>query len=133
MAQPVRRGSAALVLLLALSLTAVACGGGGGGGGGGNPAKSSTATTANLTRSAAYAKPGPYPVGYTQLSLNGRAVIVWYPADPAAVAGKPKVTYDQRPPLPASFKASVPDQYNTVVTMNAYADVAPSAKGPFPV
>jgi predicted dienelactone hydrolase len=58
---------------------------------------------------------------------------VWYPAADDAVAGKQKATYDQTTPLPDNLKALVPAEFNTVVTMDAFTDVAASAKGPFPV
>ena len=82
---------------------------------------------------AAYAKPGPYAVGYTTLMFPDRSVAVWYPADATSVAGKPKATYEQSTPLPDNLKGLVPAQYNTSVTMNAYGDVQASTKGPFPV
>lgn len=121
-----------IVIVIALSLACItaACSSGS------SDTKSSSATTttvANRGAEPAYAKAGPYKVGYIKLRLPDRDVFVWYPADEQAVAGKPKATYDQRTPLPANLKALVPDKYNTVVTMDAYADVAGSTKGPFPV
>ncbi len=92
-----------------------------------------TSTTAAPTDVAVYAKPGPYKVGYTTLHMAESDVAVWYPADDDAVEDQPKATYDQRTPLPDNLKSLVPDQYNTVFTMDAYADVAGSADGPFPV
>src|SRR5450432_2333327 len=103
------------------------------------PLRTPTSTTAAPrtatapTDKAVYASPGPYKVGYTTLRMTDRFVDVWYPADPNAVDGKPKATYNQRTPLPPALKHFVPDAYNTVVTMEAYKDVAGSAKGPFPV
>jgi len=96
---------------------------------------SASPTTVPSARAAvaAYAKPGPFTVGYTTFHLSDRDVAVWYPADAAAVAGKPKATYDQATPLPPKLKGLVPPQYNTVVTMDAYTDVRASTKGPFPV
>jgi dienelactone hydrolase len=100
-------------------------------------AKSSNGTTATTVAGQggdpAYAKAGPYAVGYTTLHLPDRDVAVWYPTDAASIAGKKKATYDQTAPLPANLKGIVPPQYNTVVTMNAYQDVPSSTKGPFPV
>src|SRR2546430_14085647 len=95
----------------------------------------SEAVAAATTKAArtAYATKGPYKVGYTTLRMNDRDVDVWYPATRAAAAGKPKATYDQATPLPADLKSFVPKEFNTVVTMNAYNDVAGSTKGPFPV
>jgi dienelactone hydrolase len=99
-------------------------------------ATSTTAVTATTTAprdEAIYASPGPYKVGYTTLRMTDRYVDVWYPADQNTVEGKAKATYTQRTPLPPDLKHFVPDAYNTVVTMEAYKDVAGSAKGPFPV
>lgn len=97
--------------------------------------KSTDAKRATQIRSnvPAYAKSGPYKVGFTTLHLPDRVVLVWYPADRAATAGKPKATYDQRTPLPDNLKGVVPDKYNAVVTMDAYADVPSAKSGPFPV
>jgi dienelactone hydrolase len=98
-------------------------------------ASTSPTTVAASARAdvAAYARPGPFTVGYTTLHLPDRDVAVWYPADPTAVAGKPKASYDQATPLPPNLKGLVPPKYNTVVTMDAYTDVPASTKGPFPV
>ena len=82
---------------------------------------------------AKYAKAGPYKVGYTTLRMNDRFVDVWYPADAAAAKDKPKATYDQTTPLPENLKSFVPKEFNTVVTMEAYNDIAGSTKGPFPI
>ncbi len=90
-------------------------------------------TVGGPTDDPAYAKPGPYKVGYTTLRMTDRDVSVWYPADDAAVAGKKKATYTQSTPLPKELKGLVPPKYNTVVTMDAYADPPASSKGPFPV
>ena len=81
----------------------------------------------------AYARPGHYAVGYTTLHLPDRDVAVWYPVDVTAVAGMTKVSYDQAEPLPANLRGILPPKYDTVTTMDAYADVRASAKGPFPV
>jgi dienelactone hydrolase len=125
-----RRGrprAAAVVALLAVALVSGAC-------------SSSSETKAPATTSTTvptaepvYADLGPFPVGYTTLSLPDREVAVFYPADRGAVAGKPKATYDQVAPLPDNLKGILPDEYNTVVTMPAYADVRASGDGPFPV
>ncbi len=98
------------------------------------PASTTTSTTVGApTDDPAYAKPGPYKVGYTTLHMKDRDVTVWYPADDASAAGKKKATYNQATPLPKDLKGLVPPKYNTVVTMDAYDDAPGSAKGPFPV
>ena len=96
------------------------------------PAAATTTTTAP-TDVAVYAATGPYTVGYTTLRMIDRDVDVWYPAADGAAAGKPKATYEQTTPLPTKLKSFVPKKYNTVVTMEAYADLAASTNGPFPV
>jgi len=92
-----------------------------------------TTTTTPPTEAAVYAEPGPNTVGYTTLHMDDRFVDVWYPADDAAAADTPKATYDQRATLPVDLRGFVPEEYNTVVTMEAHADVAGSTDGPFPV
>ncbi len=96
-------------------------------------ATTTTLATATAADRPVYAKHGPYEVGYTTLHLPDRDVAVWYPADAASVAGKPKASYDQATPLPKNMKGLVPPKYNTVVTMDAYDGVPASTKGPFPV
>jgi dienelactone hydrolase len=97
-----------------------------------DPAPAATTTT-SAPRASSYAPPGPYPVGYTTLRMDDRLVDVWYPAAEGAADGKRKATYDQKTPLPPNLRSLVPRQYNAVVTMDAYSDVAPSDEGPFPV
>jgi dienelactone hydrolase len=92
-----------------------------------------TTTTGAPADKAVYAAPGPFKVGYTTLRMVDRYVDVWYPADAGATAGMPKATYDQTTPLPPNLKHFVPKAFNTVVTMEAYQNVAGSSKGPFPV
>ena len=96
-------------------------------------ATAASSSSAPTPQGPVYAKAGPFKVGYTTLHLPDRDVAVWYPAADDAVAGKPKATYDQTTPLPDNLKALVPAEFNTVVTMDAFADVTSSTKGPFPV
>jgi dienelactone hydrolase len=92
-----------------------------------------SSTSPAPTTGPVYATEGPHKVGYTTLHLPDRDVSVWYPADEATVAGKPKATYDQTTPLPDDLKGVVPAEFNRVVEMNAYADVPADSSGPFPV
>jgi dienelactone hydrolase len=92
-----------------------------------------TTTTGMSADKAAYAVKGPYKVGYTTLRMVDRYVDVWYPADESATASRPKATYDQKTPLPRDLRHFVPKAFNTVVTMEAYRNVAGSSRGPFPV
>jgi len=117
---------------MVVALVASACSSGGSSKSSG--AAASTTTTIDRSGEPAYEKPGPYKVGYTTLHLPDRAVAVWYPADAASVAGTPKATYNQASPLPDNLKAIVPAKFNTVVTMDAYADApADTKQGPYPV
>ncbi len=83
----------------------------------------------------AFAKPGPYPVGFTTLQMGDRPVAVWYPAVTGSEAGKAKATYDMRDLLPASEQAKVPDGVGSMFTMEAYADLpaAEPVTAPFPL
>jgi dienelactone hydrolase len=127
-----RRTTLAGVIVAIVAIIGSACSSGGSSKPSG--AAASTTTTVDRSGEPAYSKPGPYTVGYTTLQLPDRAVAVWYPADPAAVAGKPKATYNQASPLPDNLKSIVPAKYNTVVTMDAYADATADTKqGPYPV
>jgi dienelactone hydrolase len=99
----------------------------------GDAADKTTTTVASRGDEPAYAEPGPYKVGFTTMRMDDRDVNVWYPADAAATTGKPKATYDQATPLPDKLKGLVPKAYNTVVTMDAYADAPANTEGPFPV
>jgi predicted dienelactone hydrolase len=123
------RSTRLIVPALAMFVLATACGSDGERA---EPAEATTPTTA-ATGSPRYAARGPYTVGYTTLSMNDRSVAVWYPADETAAAGAPKATYDQRTPLPDELDSFVPPEFNTVVMMNAYTDVAANAQGPFPI
>jgi dienelactone hydrolase len=124
---PARRLLGSVALTLAVVLAAAACGDSDGGNG------ASATTTTLPANDPVYARPGPYAVGFTTLRMDDRDVAVFYPADDAAVAGKPKASYDQRTVLPENLKGLVPDEYNTPVEMDAYAGVPASARGPFPV
>jgi dienelactone hydrolase len=120
----------ALVAALVAALVVTSCSSSGSG----HPSAAVTTSTIDRSAEPTYAKPGPYAVGYTTLQLPDRAVAVWYPADPTAVVGKSKATYNQATPLPDNLKGIVPAKYNTVVTMDAYPAVAADTKhGPYPV
>lgn len=84
-------------------------------------------------------RPGPYPVGVTTLDLGSagalgeRMATVYYPADPAHLAGTPVFTYKLGDPLPASLIAFVPAKYNLTISLDAHVGPPGSPKGPFPV
>ena len=82
-----------------------------------------------------FTEPGPFAVGVTTLSLPGdRAPVeVWYPASPASVTGKPKVTYDVQDLLPVALKKLFPAGFQGgVYQTDAYRGIA-VADGRFPL
>ncbi|HWD52674.1 MAG TPA: hypothetical protein VG412_09750 [Acidimicrobiales bacterium] len=79
-----------------------------------------------------YAHPGPFAAGVTTEQLPGGPVEVWYPVDRAAAVGHPRVAYDLRDWLPPALAARVPAGVGSFVT-DAYAGVAASPRGPFPL
>ncbi len=97
------------------------------------PTPTPTATPIDLTSAAAYADPGPYPVGYTTLELSDRLVAVWYPAVPGSEQGAAKLTYDQRDPLPDELRNLYPTTVDLTYTVDCYPGLPASTSGPFPV
>ncbi len=83
--------------------------------------------------STSFAEPGPFAAGVTLLDVDGVAVEVWYPADPASTAGREPDAYDLREWLPADDRARIPADAPTTFTTDAYRDVPASGDGPFPV
>ncbi len=93
------------------------------------------ATTAALARPV-YAKPGPYRVGVTTLSLPDRKVEVYYPAKAGSTAGRPTATYLQTDPIPPDVLAGlpkVPPGTDLTVKIPAVRDVPVATTGPFPL
>jgi predicted dienelactone hydrolase len=80
----------------------------------------------------AYAGPGPYPVGVTEITSGPTPISVFYPALAGSQAGKAPATYDLRDWLPradAAKVAGLPD-----FAMAAESDLPPAADGgPFPL
>ncbi len=79
-----------------------------------------------------YAVAGPFAAGVTTEQLPSGPVDVWYPAEPTAVSGRARATYDLRDWLPAGLAARVPVGMGSFTT-DAYRDVAASTRGPFPL
>ncbi len=80
-----------------------------------------------------YDEPGPYAAGKTQVDLDGRDVLVWYPADPDSVTGAQLDVFEMRDLLPEALQGLVSDELNPEYETDAYLDVAASADGPFPL
>src|SRR5207342_3563732 len=84
----------------------------------------------------AYAKPGPYAVGVTTLSLPDRKVEVYYPARAGSTKGRPTATYTQTDPIPPEILAGlpkVPAGVDLTVKVPATRDVPVATDGPFPL
>jgi dienelactone hydrolase len=82
----------------------------------------------------AYERPGPYAAGVTSLKLStGADVEVWYPATPAAVAGRTPDVFTISALLPAALKSLVPPDIDPKYPTTAYRDVTASPDGPFPI
>lgn len=87
----------------------------------------------------AYQHHGPFAVGVTTIDLGSagptygeRLATVFYPAiNPAS--NTPKFSYSESQTLPQSLQSILPAQYNTIQTVDAYASVPASRKGPFPI
>lgn len=75
---------------------------------------------------APYAARGPWEAGVTRLEVGGRAVEVWYPAEPASAAGRERDRYDIREWLPDAARRLVPDAEAPLFEMDAYRDVPPA-------
>jgi predicted dienelactone hydrolase len=91
----------------------------------------STATSMLLDEASAYAGPGPYPVGVTEITTGPTPISVFYPAVDGSERGKPPATYDLRDWLPrgdAAKVAGLPD-----FAMAATRDLPPAVDGPFPL
>ena len=93
----------------------------------------STPPGTDVGADAAFAGPGPYVAGTTTLDMGGRAVEVWYPADPGSEVGASKRIFEIRDLLPETLKSIVPDDLNPKYETNAYVEIPASDDGPFPL
>ncbi len=96
-----------------------------------SPASSATSVASN--EAAAYAGPGPFPVGVTEITTGPTPISVFYPALAGSQVGKAPATYDLRDWLPradAAKVAGLPD-----FDMAADRDLPPAdpKHGPFPL
>lgn len=141
-----RAARLAALLFVAMALVATACGSDSSGSSGNGPAGSAgptpsgsigpggtTPTGTEVAADAAFAGPGPYIAGTTRLDMGGRAVEVWYPAEPSSAEGATKRIFEIRDLLPESLKAIVPDDLNPKYETNAYVEIPASDDGPFPL
>ena len=103
---------------------------------------SSSDTTTTTPPVPGYAAPGPHPVGVTTLDLGSagpllgeRSATVFYPADPATVAGHTPFGYAESETLPAALRGILPARFDDTTTVpGAYVDPpAAHTGGPFPV
>lgn len=136
-----------LAVLLGVSLVALGCSDDGAddnaddGAASDAPATEAPATDELTTDEAAFAGPGPYEVGLTELSLPDREVVVFYPAAAGATSGVEPATYSQLDALPDDLAAAAPallpedvDPGVLTVTIDGVGvDVDASDDGPFPL
>ncbi len=87
-----------------------------------------------------YEHPGPDPVGVTTLDLGSagpvfgeRMATVYYPADPAGLAGHAAFSYSDASILPTAYQGILPAKFDQVATIRAFTDPPASRKGPFPI
>jgi dienelactone hydrolase len=111
---------------------------------GGTPA-TTTATTATTSGDdgasvdggtlEAWSEAGPHGVGQVELDLDGRRVVVWYPAaDAGAGDGDTSATFDIADLLSPELQAQIPAEARPLYPTGAEAGAAPAADaGPFPV
>jgi dienelactone hydrolase len=102
----------------------------------GSDASTSSRPAKSVLAEPAYAKPGPYAVGVTTLSLPDRKVEVYYPARAGSTNGRPTATYTQTDPIPPEILAGlpkVPAGVDLTVKIPATRDVPVATDGPFPL
>jgi predicted dienelactone hydrolase len=88
------------------------------------PGPSTTVKPADL---APYAKKGAFAVGYTTLKLAGaRQVVVWYPADPAKIAGHKQETIDLGGLLSPALQAKIPAADRVLYKADAFENAPPA-------
>ncbi len=75
---------------------------------------------------------GPAPVGVRELTVEGAALTVWYPAVDGSEAGASQYIYDMREALPEDVASQIPEEAAPTFEMPAYLDL-PVAEGQFPV
>jgi dienelactone hydrolase len=135
---------AAALLVIALVLVAAACasdpaptGSGsssdGTGAASGDGSSGSAPTGTEPGSAATYAGPGPYVAGTTTYDLDGRAVLVWYPAEPSSATNAAKRTFEIFDLLPDFAEGFVPDDLNVERQTDAFVEIPPSGDGPFPL
>jgi dienelactone hydrolase len=83
---------------------------------------------------AAFAQAGPYAAGVRTLTIGDRKVEVWYPAARSSVKGKHRDTYNISKYLPQALQDLLTSKHvKAPFTTDAYRNVRPSTKGPFPL
>jgi predicted dienelactone hydrolase len=93
----------------------------------------SGATTVADMAAQRFDAPGPYRVGVTTLDLGDRSTEVYYPADPAAVAGKPTATYSTTDLFPAAIRGLIPALMVGTFDTHAVRDATAFAGRAFPL
>jgi dienelactone hydrolase len=77
---------------------------------------------------------GPWAVGVRTIWLDDRPVEVWYPVDPAAVAGQPTEVFDSIDVISEVLRPFIPGDLGGEVDTGSYRDAPPATTGGrFPV
>jgi dienelactone hydrolase len=121
-------------LTVALVVALAACSGGG------SPATSSitsrgtsaTSGPASPPSPAPFTRPGPYPVGVYTAEVDGRRVVVWYPAARSAAA-QPKESFDLVSELPPEQQTLVPPDLRVPYEVDAHPGAEPATGRRYPV
>lgn len=133
------RGRALFAIVAASALLAAGCGSDDDGEGAADTtaAEGSTSTTeADVVEGdlVTWSERGPYGVGSLELDLEGRRMVVWYPAVEGAGTGEPTDTFDVADLLSPELQAQVPDEVRPEYPVASLRDAEPAPEGgPFPI
>lgn len=95
---------------------------------------STTTGAADVPALADLAERGPHGVGSLTLDLDGRRLVVWYPAAaPGAGVDEPTDTFDITGLLSPELQAQVPADARVQYPVAAATGAEPATDGPFPV
>lgn len=122
-----------LALGVAIAATGLAaCGGSSGSGAPSSAAPNATDTVRAVTPQR-FDGPGPFKVGVTTFDLGDRQTEVYYPVDPAAVAGKPTYSYTTTDVFPEAMRTFIPALMVGTFDTGAVCDAAAVSGKSFPV
>jgi predicted dienelactone hydrolase len=82
-------------------------------------------TTTVAVGPADFTEAGAFAAGVRTISLGDRNMEVWYPVDPASVAGTDTEIFDQLSVFPESLKPLIPAELQGEIDTGTYRDAAP--------